>query len=187
MGGTVFTKEHKVTTSMITLEQFDSLDPYEIDYRFIDRLEMELATGRKDIEELVSESAKRSQLVYTIFYKGRPIGICGVYFEDEQHAMPWCVGNETLGEIPLGFTKKFKQLLVEVHKDVPILYNYVLPSNEKHIKWLEFLGFKNMGHILIHGHWFVRYESRFSNNGIPEVGDMLGEQLADNGHESVPA
>jgi hypothetical protein len=57
----------------------------------------------------------------------------------------WMLGSDGLRDVRYSFLKKCQKWVDVLHRDHPILWNWVDARNNLHLKWLEWLGFRIIG------------------------------------------
>lgn len=94
----------------------------------------------KFVDEALIDSIESSDVVYTIFLEGEPVGFFGFLGTEDEAALIWMVGTEDLTLHPLSFCKTSAEVIEDLLDVYPMLYNKVHEGNKLHIKWLERMG-----------------------------------------------
>jgi hypothetical protein len=77
-------------------------------------------------------------------------GVDPVYGHD-RIGIIWLVSTPRIEEQPVEFVVMTKNLLEEFHKDFDVLTNFMDERNERHIRWLKWMGFKFLRRVEKYG------------------------------------
>lgn len=113
-----------------------ALHPRDVDLR-----ECKLLFSLYPFQKVLERSITHSLYSYTFLLDGEIVGVGGVQETSFGDAYPWLVGSDLLTKEP----KEFHALLKQLIREIPSKYSratcLVADFNEKHIRWLERLGF----------------------------------------------
>jgi hypothetical protein len=118
----------------------------------------------QDHEKTIRDSVKLSSFSGILFDpENNPVLVCGVcpcYIQNL--GIPWMVGTDRMEDLPKRFLTeqgmKFKKMF---HTWYPELYNVILKSNHKTIKWLVKLGYVfDKETLMINGHEALGFRSQ---------------------------
>lgn len=99
---------------------------------------------------------QRSSQCYTGLWKDEPFIMFGAgrVFEDVGNV--WLLGTDRVKEARVPLLRQSRRWLGELHKEYPLLFNYVDARNTLHIKWLRWLDFR-----------FINLHPQFGVGGLP--------------------
>lgn len=63
----------------------------------------------------------------------------------------WLLSTPVIYDYPVEFVVRTKELLSEIHQDYDLLTNFIDARNERHIRWLRFMGFKKVRDVECYG------------------------------------
>tara|TARA_R100000655_G_scaffold71353_1_gene109719 strand:+ start:321 stop:797 length:477 start_codon:yes stop_codon:yes gene_type:complete len=123
-----------------------SSEPDDIDYvarhlRDADRKEIQAYVGISPIEAL-SKGYQHSKKCFTGMANNKPFVMFGAVPVLEDVGSIWLLGTDQVLSNKIQFLRQSKYWLDIIHKDFPLLFNYVDARNAVHIRWLKWLGFK---------------------------------------------
>lgn len=93
-------------------------------------------------EEALAVSFQSSTHRYTADWEGEPIIMFGAGPVIDGAGAVWLLGTDMVKTVRVPFLRESKRCLAGLHKDYPLLFNYVDARNTLHIRWLKWLGFK---------------------------------------------
>lgn len=120
----------------------DALD-VALRLRSADQAEVRAACGLSPLvalPALITEG--REVYVSGITEIGKPEIIFGIDPIDEHVAVIWMLSTPVIYDFPVEFTVNSKRVIGEFHERHELLTNFIDARNERHIKWLKWLGFK---------------------------------------------
>jgi len=101
------------------------------------------ASNHKTGPEALPDVFRRSDICFTVLYKGVPAVMFGtVPFSMLVGAGPWSLGTDDIDKIRIPFarySRKFVELMVKKHGH---LVNFADSRNKVALQWLRFCGFK---------------------------------------------
>jgi hypothetical protein len=112
--------------------------------READRAEVKAACGLSPLFALPALVAEGRE-VYAAGvdpYTQRAEIIFGIDPIDDQVAVIWMLSSDVIYDYPVEFTVNSKRIIDKFHGRFEVLTNFIDARNERHIKWLEWLGFK---------------------------------------------
>ena len=77
-----------------------------------------------------------------IEHKGQPIAMFGVSGTKGSVGVPWMLGTDGIKDISKSLLRECRDYVEDMHKDYPVLTNFVWSKNIVHIGWLKWLGFQ---------------------------------------------
>lgn len=77
-----------------------------------------------------------------IEHRGQPIAMFGVSGNKGSIGVPWMLGTDGITKISKSLLRECRDYVEEMHKDYPVLTNFVWSKNVVHIAWLKWLGFQ---------------------------------------------
>ena len=77
-----------------------------------------------------------------IEHNGQPIAMFGVSGTKGSIGVPWMLATDGIKKIKKAFLRECRDYVEEMHKDYPVLTNFVWSKNIVHIAWLKWLGFQ---------------------------------------------
>lgn len=77
-------------------------------------------------------------------FTSNPVTIFGVVPSSDHPGagLVWMLATTELKDVQMTFLRRNREFMPVLHKDYPLLYNYVDARNKLHIKWLKWLDFK---------------------------------------------
>lgn len=77
-----------------------------------------------------------------IEYNCQPIAMFGVSGTKGSIGVPWMLGTDKIQDIRKSFLRECRDYVEEMHRNYPMLTNFVWSKNTVHIAWLKWLGFQ---------------------------------------------
>lgn len=105
-----------------------------------DKVEVGLVFPKWPVESVIHYSINNSDIVYYAEADGKPIAIGG-YGDD----CGWMLSTAELENHKKSFLKISYQMLDEFSQYGDYIYNHVHPQNEKTLRWLKHIGFREEG------------------------------------------
>ena len=102
----------------------------------------EVLAVRENVEGVLSLAIEKSLLCYSIYHRGKPIGMFGLSPSEIDFGIPWLLCSNKLPRVALSFLKQCPEYVNQIHEHYKTLTNYVHCENVVAIKWLKYLGFK---------------------------------------------
>lgn len=107
----------------------------------------------EDQEEVVATSGWPPQIVLPHFVgpntfvigvpeSDTPEMVMGYAKIDEHAALIWMLSSPVIYKYPQRFAPASKAIIAKMHEHYPVLTNFIDARNTRHIKWLQWLGFK---------------------------------------------
>ena len=89
---------------------------------------------------------------------GKPMGMWGITKQPNNSGQVWMLGCKNMLEDTRDKREFLRQSRIELkklHKEFPVLFNYIDARNTVHLRWLKFMGF-----TIIKKHEIFGYEGR---------------------------
>ena len=89
---------------------------------------------------------------------GNPMGMWGIIKQPNNSGQVWMLGCKNMLEDTRDKSEFLRQSRIELkklHKEFPVLFNYIDARNTVHLRWLTFMGF-----TIIKKHETFGYEGR---------------------------
>jgi hypothetical protein len=99
------------------------------------------AMSHKKPEEAFLQGYNISDTPYVVEWQGKAIAMFGVCGEKGSLGVPWMLATDDIKKIKKEFIAQCKPYVEAMHKDYPLLTNFVWEKNPVHIIWLKWLGF----------------------------------------------
>lgn len=96
------------------------------------------ASNRYTPEAALEIGLEKSDICMTVLYKNEVAAMLGVTAE----GVVWMLTSDTLEQFKKGFAKLSRQLIEELLKQYPVLFNYVDARHTQSITWLKWCGAK---------------------------------------------
>ena len=88
--------------------------------------------------------------------EGVNVAVAGIVPQGANYAQIWMVATPDLEKHGIEFLKHTRRFIDEISEGYDLLFNWVMASNEVHIKWLKWCGFT-----------FIRKHEAFGAGGVP--------------------
>lgn len=115
--------------------------------------EVRAASGRSPRDALVDSLLGSSRAWTMLTERGEPYAIFGVapWFAMPDTGAPWLLATDTFRRYPRFILANTKRYVAEMHRDYPILMNYVDARNTDSLRWLMWSGFQFTGVVPEYG------------------------------------
>lgn len=100
------------------------------------------AMSHKTPEEAFLQGYNISDTPYVVEWRGKAIAMFGVTGDKGALGVPWMLATDDIKSIRKDFLRGCKPYVEDMHKDYPMLTNFVWVENDVHILWLKWLGFE---------------------------------------------
>lgn len=117
--------------------------------RVADVEEVRAATGMDPRLALPLSAAGREILAAGLCHNDRAEILFGVdpWPDTEDVGIIWMLSTPEIYDYPVEFVVRTKELLDKFHERYELLTNFIDARNEKHIKWLSWMGFKKLRRV----------------------------------------
>lgn len=103
--------------------------------------ELDAGTGISPIQALYT-GYKNSVTCRVGVYNHNPFIIFGACPVQEDVGCVWALGSDDLLKARGEFLRQSRRWIQMLHKEFPVLFNYIDARNTVHIRWIKWLGFK---------------------------------------------
>lgn len=151
-------KEVRVCRSVVREATLSDIDYLSENIRECDKQEI-WAMSNSTPHQAFLIGYNNSDTPYVVELDGKAIAMFGVSGRKGDVGIPWMLATDGIKKMRKEFLIECKPHLEAMHKDYPLLTNFVWEKNTTHIVWLKWLGF-TFGEIIplgVDGENFIQF------------------------------